>query len=65
VEWLKVKALSLSPVLQKKSFCSLQKWRIGRQNKSCLGDWYQGERGRYKKRVKKGEYGENIIYSCM
>jgi hypothetical protein len=30
---------------------SFQKWRTERKNRSCLGCWYQWERGRYKERV--------------
>jgi hypothetical protein len=29
------------------------------------GGWYQWEGGGYKERVKEGEYGANIEYTCM
>jgi hypothetical protein len=41
--------LSTSKKKAKKPF--FNKNRIGRQNRFCLGDWYQWERGGYKERV--------------
>jgi hypothetical protein len=29
------------------------------------GGWYQQDRGKHKGRVKEGEYGGCIMYSCM
>jgi hypothetical protein len=29
------------------------------------GSWCQWERGRYRERTQEGEYGRNIIYSCV
>jgi chitinase len=30
-----------------------------------FGGWHQWEEGGHKERVKEGEYGRNIMYSCM
>jgi hypothetical protein len=42
-----------------------QKQRTGAQNRSYLRGWYQWEAGGYTKRVKEGEYGENIMYTYV
>jgi hypothetical protein len=38
----------------------------GRKEKQVLSQgWHQWERGGHKERVKEGEYGRSIMYSCM
>jgi hypothetical protein len=43
-------------------FFHLQNRRTGGQNRSCLGSWYQWERGGRGEKVKEGEYGTNCVH---
>jgi hypothetical protein len=49
----------------KMSFCFLQNQRTGRHNRSCLRDWCQWKGERCGEIVLEGEYGGNIVYSCI
>jgi hypothetical protein len=42
-----------------------QKTEVKKVKQVQSGGWYQWEGGEYKERVKEGECGRNIMYSCM
>jgi hypothetical protein len=45
--------------------CLFSETKTGRLNRSCLGIGTDAMEGGYKERVLEGEYGGNILYSCM
>jgi hypothetical protein len=58
--------LSLLAILHKqKCHFFVQKQRTGRQNKSCFGDEYKWKGENIRNKGSEGEYGRNILYTCM